>query len=260
MPALSSVLSGEPVPHRDRESKRQRAGAIVFCDGGVVVLRKDAPRPGRPCTVPADTVKQIVDKTTQEKPVAATHWSTRTMAAATGVSEATVRRIWHAHGFKSHLVRTFKVSNDPQFAEKLETIVGSTSIPKVLAALNHPNIAIIHGLEDRAIVMELVEGPTLADLLKAGAIPLEESLKIAAQIADALEAAHEKGVVHRDLKPANVKALDFGLATAVVSSTREAGDANSPTLTMGATEVNRSAGELAKCHPKPGRKASGSEE
>src|SRR5579864_4060168 len=117
---------------------------------------------------------------------------------------------------------------------------------KVLAALNHPNIAIIHGLEDRAIVMELVEGPTLADRIGAGAISVEEALKIALQIADALEAAHEKGVVHRDLKPANVKVredgtvkvLDFGLATAVQSSGSEPGDgANSPTLTMGATEV-----------------------
>ena len=117
---------------------------------------------------------------------------------------------------------------------------------KVLAALNHPNIAIIHGLEERAIVMELVEGPTLADRLKAGPIPFEESLKIATQIADALEAAHEKGVVHRDLKPANVKVredgtvkvLDFGLATAVQSGTGEAGDGtNSPTLTMGPTEA-----------------------
>src|SRR5216684_6374189 len=100
---------------------------------------------------------------------------------------------------------------------------------KVLAALNHPNIAMIYGLEDRAIVMELVEGPTLADRIRSGAIPLEEALKIAAQIADAFEAAHEKGVVHRDLKPANVKVredgavkvLDFGLATALQSSTRE---------------------------------------
>src|SRR5258708_2732708 len=102
---------------------------------------------------------------------------------------------------------------------------------KVLAALNHPNIAVIYGLEDRAIVMELVEGPTLADRIAAGAIPLEESLKIAAQIADALEAAHEKGVVHRDLKPANVKvrddgtekALDFGLESAPQSCPREPG-------------------------------------
>src|ERR1700682_5623497 len=104
---------------------------------------------------------------------------------------------------------------------------------QTLAALNHPNIAAIYGLEDRAIVMELVEGPTLADRIAVGAIPLNESLKIAAQIADALEAAHEKGVVHRDLKPANikvredgtVKVLDFGLATALQSSsTREAGN------------------------------------
>src|ERR1700676_1894175 len=76
---------------------------------------------------------------------------------------------------------------------------------KVVAALNHPNIAAIYGLEDHAIVMELVEGPTLAERIAAGALPLDESLKITAQIADALEAAHEKGVVHRDLKPANVK-------------------------------------------------------
>jgi transposase len=85
-----------------------------FLDGGFAALQKDAPRPGRPRTVPAAKVKQIVDKTTQEKPDPATHWSTRTMAAAVGVSEATVRRIWHAHGLKPHLVKTFKVSNDPQ--------------------------------------------------------------------------------------------------------------------------------------------------
>jgi Tol biopolymer transport system component/tRNA A-37 threonylcarbamoyl transferase component Bud32 len=119
---------------------------------------------------------------------------------------------------------------------------------KVLAALNHSNIAVIYGLEDHAIVMELVEGPTLADRLLHVALPLEESLKIAAQIADALEAAHEKGVVHRDLKPANVKVredgavkvLDFGLATVASASTDESqadvGATDSPTLTMGATE------------------------
>src|SRR5579863_5164451 len=81
---------------------------------------------------------------------------------------------------------------------------------KVLAALNHPNIAAIYGLEDRAIVMELVEGPTLAERIAQGPIPLEEALKIATQIADALEAAHDKGVTHRDLKPANVKAPHEG--------------------------------------------------
>src|SRR5713101_951275 len=129
---------------------------------------------------------------------------------------------------------------------------------KVLATLNHPNIAVIYGLEDRAIVMELVEGPTLADRISAGAIPLEESLKIAAQIAEALEAAHEKGVVHRDLKPANVKVrddgtvkvLDFGLATAVLAGVREAGHgADSPTLTLGATQAGMILGTAAYMAP-----------
>ena len=95
---------------------------------------------------------------------------------------------------------------------------------EVLAALNHPNIAHIHGLEKFdgtiALVMELAEGPTLADRIADGAIPLDEALPIAKQIAEALEAAHEQGIIHRDLKPANikvrahgtVKVLDFGLA------------------------------------------------
>src|SRR5215470_8753638 len=98
---------------------------------------------------------------------------------------------------------------------------------KVLAALNHPNIAHIHGLEEsngvRALVMELVEGEDLAQRLTQGAIPIDEALLIARQIAEALEAAHEQGIIHRDLKPANikvkndgtVKVLDFGLAKAL---------------------------------------------
>ena len=80
---------------------------------------------------------------------------------------------------------------------------------QVLASLNHPNIASIYGLEEadgrQALVLELVEGEDLAERIKRGAIPLEESLKIALQMAEALEAAHEKGIIHRDLKPANVK-------------------------------------------------------
>jgi serine/threonine protein kinase/Tol biopolymer transport system component len=129
---------------------------------------------------------------------------------------------------------------------------------KVLAALNHPNIAAIYGLEDRAIVMELVEGPTLAERIASGPLPLEESLKIAAQIADALEAAHEKGIVHRDLKPANVKAppdgvvkvLDFGLATAAQAEARATTTGeNSPTLTMAATEVGLILGTAAYMSP-----------
>src|SRR6516164_6113002 len=115
---------------------------------------------------------------------------------------------------------------------------------QLLASLNHPNIAHINGLEDStgspALVMELVEGPTLADRIAKGPIPLDEALPIAKQIAEALEAAHEHGIVHRDLKPANikvrpdgaVKVLDFGLAKALEPATNvAAGVTNSPTIT-----------------------------
>ena len=119
---------------------------------------------------------------------------------------------------------------------------------KVLASLNHPNIGSIYGLEEaeggkfRALVLELVEGPTLADRITKGPIPLDEALPIAKQIAEALEAAHEQGVIHRDLKPANikvkadgtVKVLDFGLAKAFQP---DAGDPNlsqSPTISLSA--------------------------
>src|SRR5499427_3006793 len=113
---------------------------------------------------------------------------------------------------------------------------------QVLASLNHPNIAAIYGFEDsgqtHALVLELVDGPTLADRIAKGPIPLDEALAIAKQIADALEAAHEQGIVHRDLKPANikvrddgtVKVLDLGLAKAM-----EPASAISPMLTNSPT-------------------------
>jgi transposase len=81
-----------------------------FLAAGMVGLEKDAPRPGRTLSISAAKVRRVIQKTTQEKPAHATHWSTRTMAAAVGLSEATVRRIWHKHGLKPHLVETFKVS------------------------------------------------------------------------------------------------------------------------------------------------------
>ena len=125
---------------------------------------------------------------------------------------------------------------------------------KVLASLNHPHIATIHGLEANAIVMELVEGATLAERMAKGAIPVEEALAIARQIAEALEYAHEKGVIHRDLKPANVKitpdgvvkVLDFGLAKMVQPEGPHAGDA---TLSLGTTRMGVIAGTPAYMAP-----------
>jgi serine/threonine protein kinase len=113
---------------------------------------------------------------------------------------------------------------------------------QVLASLNHPNIAHVYGLEQsdgsQALVMELVEGPTLADRIAEGPIPVDEALAIGRQIADALDAAHEQGIVHRDLKPANVKVrpdstvkvLDFGLAKALEPAAVDPDLSNSPTV------------------------------
>ena len=133
---------------------------------------------------------------------------------------------------------------------------------QVLASLNHPNIAHIHGVEDStgapALVMELVEGPTLADRIASGPIPLHEALAIAKQIAEALEAAHEQGIIHRDLKPANikvrpdgtVKVLDFGLAKAFAPTVGVGGTATtSPTLSIHATQAGIILGTAAYMPP-----------
>ena len=121
---------------------------------------------------------------------------------------------------------------------------------KLLASLNHPNIAAIHGLEEaegkRFLVLELVEGETLAQRLSNGPLGIEETLGICRQIAEALEAAHEKGVIHRDLKPANVmitdgdkvKILDFGLAKALSGETQSIDTSRSPTLTDAMTRLS----------------------
>jgi serine/threonine protein kinase len=131
---------------------------------------------------------------------------------------------------------------------------------EVLASLNHPNIAQIHGLEDAdgtmALVMELVEGPTLADRIEQGAIPADEALGIALQIAEALEAAHGQSIVHRDLKPANiklrpdgtVKVLDFGIAKALEPDNLTTASP-SPMLTTPATMAGVILGTAAYMSP-----------
>src|SRR5262245_1920663 len=151
------------------------------------------------------------------------------------------------------------------FASDPERMARFQREAELLASLNHPNIAQIHGLEDnaapgnstRALVMELVEGPTLADRLALGAIPVDEALAIGRQIADALDAAHEQGIVHRDLKPGNVKlrpdrvvkVLDFGLAKAVEPRVPAQDLANSPTMTIGATSAGVILGTAAYMSP-----------
>jgi serine/threonine protein kinase len=133
---------------------------------------------------------------------------------------------------------------------------------RTLAALNHPNIAHVYGLEGRAFVMELVEGEDLSQRLARGSMPLAEALPIARQIADALECAHEAGIIHRDLKPANikirddgtVKVLDFGLAKAfAVEDASHAEAMHSPTLTNRATALGVVLGTAAYMAPEQAR-------
>jgi serine/threonine protein kinase len=136
---------------------------------------------------------------------------------------------------------------------------------KLLASLNHPNIAAIHGLEESEgihfLVMELIEGDTLKDRIKTGPIPVEEALKLALQMAEALEAAHEKGVIHRDLKPANIKVtpegkvkiLDFGLAKAYIGDQSNINLADSPTISAAATQQGVILGTAAYMSPEQAR-------
>lgn len=118
-----------------------------FLTYGLQGLEKDAPRPGRTPSIAAATVAEVVRLTTQDKPANATHWSTRTMAAATGISDSSVLRIWHAHGLKPHRVETFKVSNDPHFADKLEAIVG--------LYLNPPEHALVLCVDEKSQIQAL---------------------------------------------------------------------------------------------------------
>ena len=119
-----------------------------FSEQRTAGIEKDAPGRGRPATVQRTAVEaEVLRKTTQERPPAATHWSTRTLAATLGISPASVRRIWTRHGLKPHLVRTFKVSNDPHFADKLEDIVG--------LYLNPPANALVFSVDEKSQIQAL---------------------------------------------------------------------------------------------------------
>jgi eukaryotic-like serine/threonine-protein kinase len=161
------------------------------------------------------------------------------------IGEGGMGKVWRAHHIALNRDDALKVLPDA-FASDPDRLARFRREAQVLASLNHPNIAHVYGLEQadgvQALVMELVEGETLADRIARGATPIEEALPIAKQIAEALEAAHEQGIIHRDLKPANVKVrpdgtvkvLDFGLAKLAESPAAVATSAAlsiSPTIT-----------------------------
>ena len=160
------------------------------------------------------------------------------------LGEGGMGQVWRARDTKLDRDVALKILPEA-FAHDADRLVRFTREAKTLAALNHPHIAAIYGLEESsgitALVMELVEGDDLSQRIARGAIPLDEALPLAKQIAEALEAAHEQGIIHRDLKPANikvrsdgtVKVLDFGLAKALdaPASGATAEAMNSPTIT-----------------------------
>ncbi len=168
--------------------------------------------------------------------------------------------VWRAKDTK--LGREVAIKTLPEaFAQDEARLSRFEREARLLAPLNHPNIGAIFGLEEfegtRFLVLELIEGDTLADRLKSGPIPVEESLQLALQITEALEAAHDKGVIHRDLKPANikitpdgqVKVLDFGLAKAFAGDAADANASNSPTLSAAVTKQGVILGTAAYMSP-----------
>jgi serine/threonine-protein kinase len=160
--------------------------------------------------------------------------------------------VYRAHDSRLRRDVAIKVSVE-RFSERFEKEA------RAIASLNHPNICTLHDVGPNYLVMELVEGQTLSERIKQGAIPLNEALMMTKQIADALAAAHEKGITHRDLKPGNiiitpggvVKVLDFGLAK--MGGAPAAQSDNSPTLTIGATQAGVILGTAAYMAPEQAR-------
>ena len=183
-------------------------------------------------------------------------------AVTAKIGQGGMGEVWQARDTKLDRDVALKVLPDA-FTSDPDRLARFEREAKVLASLNHPNIGAIHGFEEsgatKALVLELVEGPTLADRIADGPIPVDESLAIAKQIAEALEAAHEQGIIHRDLKPANVKVkadgtvkvLDFGLAKAFQPEASGASASESPTisLTAAATQMGMVIGTAAYMAP-----------
>jgi serine/threonine protein kinase len=181
------------------------------------------------------------------------------------IGEGGMGQVYRARDTKLNRDVALKVLPD-SFANDVDRLARFTREAQTLASLNHPNIAGIYGIEEsgdvRALVMELVEGDDLSQRISRGAIPLDEALPIAKQIADALEAALEQGIIHRDLKPANVKVrpdgtvkvLDFGLAKAIEPPASSLSLANSPTITTSAmTQAGVVLGTAAYMSPEQAR-------
>ena len=175
------------------------------------------------------------------------------------LGEGGMGQVWQATDTQLNRDVALKILPDA-FADDPDRLARFQREAQVLASLNHPNIAQIYGIEEaegtRALVLELVEGPTLADRIAKGPFPIDEALPIAKQIAEALEAAHEAGVIHRDLKPANikvrddgtVKVLDFGLAKALEDDVGS-DPSESPTMTAAATRAGVIMGTAAYMSP-----------
>ena len=182
------------------------------------------------------------------------------------LGEGGMGQVWQATDTQLNRQVALKILPDA-FAADPDRLARFQREAQVLASLNHPNIAAIHGIEKsddtQALVLELVDGPTLADRIAKGPIPVDEALPIAKQIAEALEAAHEAGVIHRDLKPANikiredgtVKVLDFGLAKAIAGEQSNVDLSQSPTMTatMGGTREGVILGTAAYMSPEQAR-------
>ncbi|MCY3842409.1 MAG: protein kinase, partial [Acidobacteria bacterium] len=187
------------------------------------------------------------------------HFEVTAVLGAGGMGE-----VYRARDTRLNRAVALKILPDA-FAADPERLARFQREAELLASLNHPNIAQIHGIEEedgtRALVLELVEGSTLEERIAAGPLSLDDALEIAAQIADALEAAHEAGVVHRDLKPANVKVrddgtvkvLDFGLAKALDAGAGSGDPHTSPTMATAATRMGFIVGTAAYMSPEQAR-------